>query len=319
MTTYCYPYRRGTGWRSQAFRSNPGGHNPAGGHTGYDQAMPAGTPIYSPCDGIIRNSGWLSDNYLANDWWLTAMGGDTLVIDAMDANGRTETMPTFIIAHLSDSTAPVGKRVRKGELIGISGNSGTATTGPHAHIEALPPGWDWNNGVYGRVDPELYFSEWPEDLAINAQAAAVKPAPKPAPAPVKDDDMPTYKRVPAIIRKPGATRLAKDKTWYLKDKTGKRNLNLSPVAGLYDVDLFLQGTGLGEGQALTVQFIVVTVGGRRSGYYTQQVHGTKTGAFRGSARFSAPVPKGAFLEVAVTASTTGPDLTTYGADIKLWQ
>ena len=169
MTTYMYPYKKGAGWRSQGFRSNPGSpYNPPGGHTGYDEAMPAGTPIYAPCDGIIRNSGWLTDNYLANPWWLTAMGGDTLVIDGMDANGRTETMPTFIFAHLQDSTAPVGKRVKKGELIGLSGNSGTATTGPHIHIEALPPNWDWNNGVYGRVDPESYFSEWPGEVTAQS-------------------------------------------------------------------------------------------------------------------------------------------------------
>ena len=67
-----------------------------------------------------------------------------------------------------------------------------------------------------------------------------------------------------------------------------------------------------------MQFIVVTKG-RRSGYYTQQIVGTKNGVFRGSARYSAPVPKGALLEVAVTSTVAGPDLNIYGADIKLWQ
>lgn len=177
MVTYCYPYRRGTGYRSQGFRSHPESpYNPAGGHTGFDQAMEAGTPIYAPGDGIIRNSGWLSDNYLANDWWLTAMGGDTLVIDCYGPDGTTATGPTFVIAHLQDSIPEVGQRVKKGQLIGLSGNSGTATTGAHAHIEALPPMWDWNNGVYGRVDPEHYFTEWPEDIigAIDPQGTIQK-------------------------------------------------------------------------------------------------------------------------------------------------
>lgn len=177
MVTYCYPYRRGTGYRSQGFRSHPESpYNPGGGHTGFDQAMEAGTPIYAPGDGIIRNSGWLSDNYLANDWWLTAMGGDTLVIDCFGPDGTTATGPTFVIAHLQDSIPEVGQRVKKGQLIGLSGNSGTATTGAHAHIEALPPMWDWNNGVYGRVDPEHYFTEWPEDIigAIDPQGTIQK-------------------------------------------------------------------------------------------------------------------------------------------------
>jgi hypothetical protein len=167
MTTFCYPYKRGVGWRSQEFRSHPGGFNPAGGHTGYDQAMPVGTPIYAPGDGIIRLSSWVSDNYLANDWWLTRYGGDMLVLDCTDSFGRSDTMPTFIIAHLSESIAAVGQKVKKGQLIGKSGNSGTATTGPHAHIEALPPNWDFQNGVYGRVNPEKYFTEWPEDITVK--------------------------------------------------------------------------------------------------------------------------------------------------------
>lgn len=162
--TYCYPYRRGTGWRSQGFRSNPNqGANGPGGHTGYDQAMDVGTRLYSPCDGIVRNSSWVTDNYLENDWWLTRMGGDCLVIDATSPFIKSEHLPTFILCHLQDSIAAVGQVVRKGQLVATSGNSGTATTGPHCHIEALPPNWDVNNGVYGRVDPEQYFTEWPED------------------------------------------------------------------------------------------------------------------------------------------------------------
>ena len=178
MTTYCYPYKRGTGWRSQGFRSNPNsGANGPGGHTGFDQAMDAGTPIYAPGDGIIRNSSWVTENYLENPWWLTQMGGDILVIDCFGPDGTTANGPTFVIAHLFDSTAPVGKRVKKGEKIGISGSSGTASTGPHAHIEALPPNWDFNNGVYGRVNPELYFTEWPDELGtITTQSADIAQA-----------------------------------------------------------------------------------------------------------------------------------------------
>lgn len=181
MPRFCYPYKRGTGWRSQGFRSNPNtGANGAGGHTGYDQAMDANTPIYAPGDGIVRNSSWVTDDYLENPWWLTQMGGDILVLDCTDSFGRSDTMPTFIFAHLSSSIAEVGQRVRKGELIALSGNSGTASTGPHLHTEALPPNWDFNNGVYGRVDPEQYFTEWPEDItqggaAIGPQGVTINP------------------------------------------------------------------------------------------------------------------------------------------------
>lgn len=170
--TYLYPYRRGTGWRSQGFRSRPNqGANGSGGHTGFDQAMTAGQPLYAPGDGIIRNSGWLSDNYRDNGWWLTRMGGDTLVIDMVDAFRRSSSLPTFIFAHCSDTMAQVGQFVRKGDLVARSGNTGTATTGAHVHIEALPPAWNFNNGVYGRVDPELYFDEWIDDYTQSGLAA----------------------------------------------------------------------------------------------------------------------------------------------------
>lgn len=170
--TYLYPYRRGTGWRSQGYRSRPNqGANGPGGHTGFDQAMTAGQPLYAPADGIIRNSGWLSDNYKDNGWWLTRMGGDTLVIDCTDAFGRSDRLPTFIFAHCSETMAEVGQRVKKGQLVALSGNTGTATTGAHVHIEALPPQWDFNNGVYGRVDPEMYFDEWIDDYVQDGLAA----------------------------------------------------------------------------------------------------------------------------------------------------
>lgn len=152
--TYMYPFPQGTR-KSQAFGSSPNnGVNPAGGHTGIDWAVPVGTPIRAAGDGVIELSSWVGANYLSNPWWLTQMGGDTIVLNC-GANA-----PTFIYAHLSDSVARVGQRVKKGEIIAYSGNTGTATTGPHTHSEALPPRWDFNNGTYGRVNPERYFDEY---------------------------------------------------------------------------------------------------------------------------------------------------------------
>jgi len=165
------PFPKGTRI-SQQFRSSPGGYNPAGGHTGRDYAVPVGTPVRAAADGIIRNSSWLSDNYAANPWWLTRYGGDTLVLDCTDAFGRTDTMPTFVYAHLSESTAPVGAKVKKGQVIGLSGNSGTATSGPHCHVERMNPGYDLHNDVYGRSP--LNFDEFYTGGGIAAQGTTTK-------------------------------------------------------------------------------------------------------------------------------------------------
>lgn len=178
--TYMDPFPKGTRI-SQEFRASPGGYNPRGGHTGRDYAVRSGTPVRAAADGIIRNSGWLTDNYAANPWWLTRYGGDTLVLDCTDAFGRTDTMPTFVYAHLLESTAPVGARVKKGQIIGISGNSGTATSGDHCHVERLNPGFDLKNDVYGRSP--LGFDEY--YTGLSAQGSTTK----------EDDDMPTAAEV----------------------------------------------------------------------------------------------------------------------------
>ena len=164
MKSYMDPFPKGTRI-SQEFGTNPGGYNPAGGHTGRDYAVPVGTPVRAAGDGIIELSSWVTDNYLANSWWLTRYGGDMLVLNCGDNE------PTFIYAHLSESTAAVGARVRKGQIIGWSGNTGTATSGPHCHVEELPPRWAFDNGTYGRVEP--YFTEYYSHIPITPQSSPV--------------------------------------------------------------------------------------------------------------------------------------------------
>lgn len=167
------PFPRGTA-RTQNFGADPASpYNPPGGHTGIDYKVQPGTPVHAAADGIIRASSWL--NLGENEWLLTNFGGDMLVLDCFDANGNTATMPTFVYAHLFESTAPVGKHVRKGEVIGISGNSGTATSGPHCHTEAMPPNWDVTNGTYGRVNPDLYFTEYPDEITVQSSTTLPKP------------------------------------------------------------------------------------------------------------------------------------------------
>ena len=159
--TYCYPFRRGIGWKSQRFGANPNnGVNPAGGHTGDDWAVDEGTPIHAAADGVIELSGWPTGNYLDSAYWLTSAAGDALVLNCGDDG------PSFIYGHNSSTPLPVGTVVRKGDVIGLTGNSGLST-GPHCHVEVLPPGFVINSPTYGRVDPELYFDEFVDDLPLN--------------------------------------------------------------------------------------------------------------------------------------------------------
>jgi hypothetical protein len=166
------PFPRGTRI-SQLFGTNPGGVNPSGGHTGMDYAVPVGTPVRAAGDGVIELSSWTAADYRTNPWWLTRYGGDSLVLNCGDD------APTFIYAHLSDSLAAVGQRVKRGQVIGYSGNSGTATSGPHCHVEVLPPGFNLASSTYGRVNPARYLTDYwtPPAAAQGGPAATPKPAP----------------------------------------------------------------------------------------------------------------------------------------------
>lgn len=311
MRGYCKPFRRGVGYISQPCGSNPNnGVNPDGGHTGDDWAVPVGTPVHAAADGIIRNSSWLSDNYLENPWWLTRMGGDTLVLDATDAFGRSATMPTFVYAHLSDSTARVGQRVKRGQVIGYSGNSGTATTGPHCHVEVLPPNWDWNNGKYGRVDPSAWLTDYVDDFQLTLQASNIKPITTP-----KESEMPIYKRISGA-HKPH--RLPVGGRYRLSAKDDGVNQNFAVNgAGHYLVDLFISGTDLPTGETITVTF-EVNRKGKPSEYFDQTIDGTASGKFNGHVAFNGPI-EGALLHVAAVSSKDSAYINGFGADVTTWR
>ncbi len=89
-----------------------------GGHTGVDYRANVGTPVYAAADGVIvvaSGGGW-NGGYGINV--LEDMGG-----------GKT-----LRYAHMSRLTVGVGQRVKQGQVIGYSGNSGRST-GPHLHFE----------------------------------------------------------------------------------------------------------------------------------------------------------------------------------------
>lgn len=185
--TYCKPFRRGVGWRSQSFRANPNnGTNGAGGHTGNDEAVPVGTPVHAAGDGVVVYAGTFDNTYADNLLWLLDFGGNILVLDCGD------TEPTFVYAHLHNFRVKAGDSVRLGQVVADSGNSGTRTSGAHLHMEAIPPGYTLHSPTLGRVDPDMYCKVYPDDYAlstITVQSATITPAPEPVPGPQKAGKM----------------------------------------------------------------------------------------------------------------------------------
>ncbi len=96
-----------------------------------------GIPLYAIADGIVKTSGYQNPN--------DSSVGYGLRMYITHASGFES-----LYAHLSNTTAPTGKSVKQGDIIGYSGNTGNST-GPHLHFELH------KNGV--KVDPLKYIPQ----------------------------------------------------------------------------------------------------------------------------------------------------------------
>lgn len=103
------------------------------GHSGTDYALPIGTPITSPADGIIK--------VIHPDMFLT---GKTILID--HGFGLYSSY-----SHLNQLNVTTGQHVKQGDKIGEVGMTGRST-GPHLHLVMT-----WFNT---RVDPEFIFQKY---------------------------------------------------------------------------------------------------------------------------------------------------------------
>lgn len=102
-----------------------GGDND-GSHPGIDIRIPIGTPVRSIANGIVTVSKY------------DAGFGNVVVVKHPNVpdpeNPRKLTTLHSVYAHLNASYKEVGDIVRKGEQIGVSGNTGFAS-GPHLHFQ----------------------------------------------------------------------------------------------------------------------------------------------------------------------------------------
>lgn len=98
-------------------------------HGGIDIANKYGTAIYGTADGVVQATGRMSDL------------GKYIVIDH-GYGYKTK------YGHLKEIKVKEGQRIRRGDLIGLMGNTGYST-GPHLHYEVLKHGQ--------RVNPVSYI------------------------------------------------------------------------------------------------------------------------------------------------------------------
>lgn len=99
-------------------------------HSGCDMAAPAGTPVWSPGDGVVTFAGWNG-------------GYGNCIMIAVDGG-------TVLFGHLSAIYVTEGQYVSQGTTVGAVGTTGTST-GNHLHLSFLV------GGEY--VDP-LNYMHW---------------------------------------------------------------------------------------------------------------------------------------------------------------
>ncbi len=98
-------------------------------HQGVDFTIPEGTRIFATADGVVKS---VTTN---------STSGKEITID--HGNGYTTAY-----SHIKSTTVGRGQRVKRGDIIALSGNTGLSIT-PHLHYEVS------YNGM--RVDPIHYF------------------------------------------------------------------------------------------------------------------------------------------------------------------
>ena len=90
--------------------------NPEKGHLGLDFLAKVGTPVMAPADGIILFSDYTIEN------------GNVIII-------QHKNNYLSIFKHCSEVFKSVRTNVTQGEIIALSGNSGTNSSGAHLHFE----------------------------------------------------------------------------------------------------------------------------------------------------------------------------------------
>lgn len=127
---------------TQYFGENPRIYKKFGlkAHNGLDFSCPVGTDIYCLDDGIIYETGDQGNK-----------GYGKFVRVNLDSKFQA------VFAHCSVILVKFNQKVKAGQIIAKSGNSGFST-GPHLHLGIRPNPWEYNNGFAGYIDPKPFLT-----------------------------------------------------------------------------------------------------------------------------------------------------------------
>jgi hypothetical protein len=251
------------------------------GHNGIDYGCFDGDPVEAIADGVIEFAGDAANHYLLS-------GGGNAILQRIPEYG---VWAEYL--HHSRLIVTEGQAVKKGQVIGYAGHTGSATAA-HLHLGMFasntPNQWD---GWRGRIDPTPYlYGKLNSDYAIKTHTSEIKEA-----------------EMPAVLHKvvsPSMNRrLAKGKAAVITSdatNTSHQNFAVGGV-GTYDIQAYIAGTGLADGERITGRFLLVEKGKAPSGYYPFQIDGTRDGKFNGFIGGRFKVNAGTVIWIELTSST----------------
>jgi len=143
-------------------------------HTGIDLAAREGTPVVAAGDGTVVFAGRIPIDHNVH-WWRYG----NLVVLAHGARYLS------IYAHLRDVAVRTGESVRRGDVVGSTGNTGWSTS-PHLHYEVRVAEQEGSELV--PMDPRIFVLNyrWKEqEAALVASRKAPRPPFDPLPATVR--------------------------------------------------------------------------------------------------------------------------------------
>jgi len=111
----------------------------SGMHKGVDFGCPVGTPVVAMNDGVVTDLSW------------GGAFGTHVIIDHLKFPDAPGLWAGYM--HLSKIKVKAGQKVKRGQIIGYSGESGHVT-GPHLHVEVQKKE-KWN--ATNSVDPQKWI------------------------------------------------------------------------------------------------------------------------------------------------------------------
>ena len=134
-------------------------------HQGYDWLLPVGTPLTAVAEGQVLNAGTDAPFFCAT---LGRTVSDQQFVEIRHPAMNGEQF-TSVFVHLSRLDVLVGQMVARGQVLGLSGNTGCSTE-PHLHLQV----WRLTHTNPGRpvvVDPYGWEGAAPDPWADNTSGA----------------------------------------------------------------------------------------------------------------------------------------------------